>query len=120
TTTTTQPTTTSTTTTTTTPPSSSNLVPNPGVELGTSSPSSWFQIEFGPGDATHTWVSGGAHSGNRSVRTEYVNAPGAGSGAAWSFVEVPMGPNQPLLYKGWFKSNTTSEVLVVFTLANGT
>ena len=97
-----------------------NLVANPSLEQANGSvPASWVQVEFGPGNATHTYVTGDAHTGSRSARTQYSSTPGGGSGAAWSFATVPASASQTYRYTGWFKSNTTSEVLTVYTLSNG-
>jgi len=102
---------------------SGNVVQNPSLETNIGNPpvpTNWFQVAFGTGlQYSNTYVSGGAHLGTWSGRTEITAAPNAGSGAAWSMAQVPVSAGQTYTYSGWYKSSITSEVLAVFSSSTG-
>src|SRR4051794_5510309 len=46
------------------------LLPNPGAENGSASPTGWTNRRFGANSSFFTWVSDGGHSGSRSLRVD--------------------------------------------------
>jgi peptidoglycan/xylan/chitin deacetylase (PgdA/CDA1 family) len=104
------------------PPTSLGIVPNGDLEaanpLAPTLPANWQSGAWGTINATFSWPTGGAHSGTKATRidvTSYTNG-----GAKWSFDPQPVTPLKSYQYSSWYKSNRTTEILGVYTLANGT
>jgi hypothetical protein len=118
------PTTTSTTvpaTTTTVPAGSGGLINNPSVEIvdpaNSALPQSWAQSRWGTNTTSFTWVTGGAHTGNRFTRiamTAYTNGD-----AKWIFPYTPVTPSTSYTFTNWYKSTVATQLVVEVRTAAG-
>ncbi len=92
------------------------LVANPSMELGTTSPTSWNTGVFGVNTSTFTWSTNG-HTGSRSVRTD-VTALTSGD-AKWYFAPVVVSPSTSYNYSYWTRSTILTQILAEYTNAAG-
>lgn len=91
------------------------LVPNPSIESGTTTPTSWNTNTSGVNTSSFTWSTDG-HTGSRSLRRN-VTAFTSGD-AKWWFNPVAVSPNTTYTYSYWSRSTVDSQLLVEF--GNGT
>jgi hypothetical protein len=98
-----------------------NLLPNPSVESGSGSPSSWNQEGWTWGSTTRTynWQSGGAQNGSRSLRVAIANHQGGGGDAYWVNSAVTVEPNTTYRVTDYYKANTNHHVTAGVVLADG-
>jgi hypothetical protein len=95
------------------------MVPNGGLEIANgTTPASWRNDYWGSLRASFTYPTTGSHTGGRSVRVDvsrYTNG-----GAKWSFDPVTVAAGAQYNYSSWYKSNRTTEVLLVYRTSTGT
>ena len=103
------------------PPVSSNLIANPSVETpsttSTSLPASWLQGNWGTNTAAFSYPTTG-HTGTRSVEIQmnsYTNGD-----AKWYFAPVAVTAGDTYTYSDYYQSSVATDVMAVFTDANGT
>lgn len=93
-----------------------NLVSNPSVEEASGSdpnvPEAWQSDSWGTNTATHTYLNEG-YTGNRSVKTEITSY--TDGDAKWYFDSVPVSGNTTYTFKDYYRSNTTSGVVMEYT-----
>jgi peptidoglycan/xylan/chitin deacetylase (PgdA/CDA1 family) len=92
------------------------LVANPSMELGTTTPTSWSTGVFGVNTSTFTWSTNG-HTGSRSLRTD-VTALTSGD-AKWYFAPVTVSPSTSYTYSYWTRSTVVTQILAEYTNAAG-
>lgn len=108
-----------TTTTTTIPtPPATNLIPNPGFQLGSGNLiTSWSDGSWGTSTRTLTATSD-ARSGGRAAN---VTVSGYTDGdAKWAFMPISVTPGGTYTYTDWYKSTTTTSLDVAYIDATGT
>lgn len=89
-----------------------NLVANPSVESSNSTgsaPADWLSNSWGSLNASFTYANGG-QDGSRSVRVDVSNYQNGD--AKWYFNPVVVQPNKTYTYRTYYKSSTSSEVVV--------
>ncbi len=97
--------------------SAAETIPNPSVESGTTSPQSWITGIYGTNTSTFSWPNTGAHTGTRSLRVD-MTAHTSGD-AKWYFAPQPITGGALYRYVDWYRSNTSTEVMVQFELSGG-
>ncbi|WP_433206618.1 polysaccharide deacetylase family protein [Dactylosporangium sp. CS-047395] len=107
--------------TTTTPPpptTPGNLIANPSVETANgSAPSGWTSSTWGTNTTAFTYLSSGAHTGSRAVKTQITKYTSGDS--KWSPAAVSITPGKTYQYSNWYQSNVDSELDVEVTMADG-
>jgi len=108
--------------TTTPPPSGENLVPNPSVEtvdaLDNTKPLHWQPGAWGANTTQFTYLTNGAHAGSRALQTK-VTAYTDGD-AKWYFDPVAVTPDTQYRFSDYYKATVQTEVVVAFTMSDGT
>jgi peptidoglycan/xylan/chitin deacetylase (PgdA/CDA1 family) len=94
----------------------SQLVANPSMELGTTTPTSWSSGVFGVNTSSFTWSTNG-HTGSRSLRTD-VTALTSGD-AKWYFTPVTVSPSTSYTYSYWTRSTVVTQILAEYITAAG-
>jgi hypothetical protein len=95
------------------------LIANPSAESGSGSqPANWQKSGSGSNIRAFSWVSGGAQTGNRSLKVTVSNY--IRGDAYWSHPAVTAAGSTVYQYSDYYKSNTTSYVMAVLRRANGT
>jgi glucose/arabinose dehydrogenase len=104
-------------TTTPPPPPGDNLVLNPSLEEGTTSPLSWLQDFWGTNSRLFTYPVAGT-DGAKAVKVE-ITAFTDGD-AKWAFEHVAVTPGATYIYSDKYQSNVATSVIVEYKLVNGT
>jgi peptidoglycan/xylan/chitin deacetylase (PgdA/CDA1 family) len=100
-----------------TPVPNSNLIANPSIEQGTTSPLSWVSSSWGTNTTVFSYLSTG-HTGTKSLKAE---TSAYSSGAAnWYYVGVPAVAGKAYMYENWYQSDVTTEVDAEVTMQDGT
>lgn len=97
----------------------SNTVPNSSLEQSTSdkkAPLGWQKSSWGDNKAKFTYLSNG-HTGRRSVRVDLSRY--ASGDAKWYFDMQPLEPNGTYEFSDFYKSNTTSRVVLMIQHQDG-
>jgi peptidoglycan/xylan/chitin deacetylase (PgdA/CDA1 family) len=107
---------------TVTPPApGENLVPNPSVEtadpLDATRPLHWQAGAWGTNTTKFTYLATGAHTGSRAVQTK-VTAYTDGD-AKWFFDPIAVTPDTQYRFSDYYKATVQTEVVVAFTMADG-
>jgi peptidoglycan/xylan/chitin deacetylase (PgdA/CDA1 family) len=92
------------------------LVANPSMELGTTTPTSWNTGVFGVNTSTFTWSTNG-HTGSRSLRTDITSL--TSGDAKWYFAPVIVTPNTSYTYSYWTRSTVVTQILAEYINAAG-
>lgn len=102
-------------------PVNSNLITNPSLETPSATnpnrPDGWTGGSWGTNSATLSYLTNDAHSGTRSVKsaiTQYTNGA-----AHWITNTIPVTPGQLYDYSEYYMSNTTTQILAVFNMSDG-
>jgi peptidoglycan/xylan/chitin deacetylase (PgdA/CDA1 family) len=98
------------------PPPVGQLVTNPSMEVGTTTPTSWSTGVFGVNTSTFTWSTNG-HTGSRSLRTD-ITALTSGD-AKWYFAPVTVSPSTSYTYSYWTRSTVVTQILAEYINAAG-
>ena len=103
------------------PPTSLGIVPNGNVESASSTnsalPANWSQVSSGTNTAAFSWPTGGAHSGNKSLRIDTTSF--TSGGATWAFDPQPVTVGSSYKLDTWYSSTSKVEFLAVYTTAAG-
>jgi peptidoglycan/xylan/chitin deacetylase (PgdA/CDA1 family) len=96
-----------------------NLIKNPSVQIVASgNPANWSRVKWGTSTTSFFVATGGANSTNRSINVQ--NTTYAGGDARWAHADVAVTPNTSYTASVFYRSNTTTNLLVDTTLTNGT
>jgi peptidoglycan/xylan/chitin deacetylase (PgdA/CDA1 family) len=99
-------------------PSGAELVKNSGAETASGvNPATWSQNAWGTNTSRFSWVSGGAHSGTKSLRVE-VTSHQSGD-AKWLFQAVPVTGGKYYTFSDWYKSTASTAVSLGYARADG-
>ena len=94
-----------------------NLIVNPSVESGSSAgPSNWFQNTWGTNTAKFSYVTGGV-DGTHAVRID-ITSYGSGD-AKWYPTDAGVMPGKVYLFTDQYMATAPSELVVRYTLTNG-
>lgn len=94
-----------------------NLISNPGVETGATTPTSWLKGGYGTNVRTLTYPVEG-YTSAKAVRTD-IGSYSSGD-AKWYFVPVSVPQLTVLQYSDVYRSDVTSHVTVQFRKSDGT
>lgn len=100
-----------------TPPTEDNLILNPSLETGTTTPTNWNTGNWGSNTATFTYpVAGtvGARAAKISM-TAYTDGD-----AKWYFDKVAVQPNKDYVFSDSYKSNVDTQLVAEYTATDGT
>lgn len=94
-----------------------NLISNPSAESSTATgPDGWQSNDWGDNTASLTYANTG-HTGNRSLAVSMTSR--ASGDAKWMHAPVAVAANSDYTYTNWYKSSTTTEVDLQYTLSDG-
>lgn len=99
---------------------SANLVLNPSMETPSTdgkSPQNWQTAQWGTNTVQYNYLSSGAQNGSRSVKTT-INSFSSGD-AKWYFTPIVAKPGIQYYFSDYYKSSTTSEVVVRYMDISG-
>jgi peptidoglycan/xylan/chitin deacetylase (PgdA/CDA1 family) len=99
------------------PPATGNLIANPSVETGATTPTGWTGEKWGTNTTAFTYLSTG-HTGSHSVEAQ-ITAYTSGD-AKWAPTPVAVTPGKTYQYTSWYQSNVDTELDVEVTMSNGT
>jgi peptidoglycan/xylan/chitin deacetylase (PgdA/CDA1 family) len=92
---------------------SGELIVNPGLEVAAGDrPLAWYPDTWGSSTSTFTYVAGGAHGGERSVRVDVVGR--ADGDSKWVPDLVPVTGGSYYVYSDWYRSDVTTAVSVYY------
>jgi len=102
------------------PAPSANPIVNPSLETSSGSlPANWLSSSWGSNTAAFNYVSGGAHTGDKSAKltiSNYVNGD-----AKWYFTPITsLIQGSQYGFSAWYKTNTQPHVVVAYTDVAGT
>lgn len=99
------------------PPTNGNLIINPDLEVGTSSPVSWLTNSWGTNSSTHQYGSFGRNGskGAKTMVASYTNGD-----AKWYFEPVSVTAGSNYSYSHYYKSNTETQAVVQYINQNDT
>ena len=99
------------------PPSSNNLILNPSLESGSgSTPDHWLIGGWGTNSASYTYPVAG-QDGARAARVDITSY--TSGDAKWYNEAVPVTPGSEYNLSDYYRSNTTSEIDIEYTLSTG-
>ncbi|RJQ36125.1 hypothetical protein C4552_04160, partial [Candidatus Parcubacteria bacterium] len=103
---------------TNTAPDPSNLILNPSLEtLGTDgNPEHWFSNAFGQNDAVFSYPVAG-FNGASAARVDITTH--TDGDAKWYFADVPVTPGETYTLSHAYRSNTTTNITIVYTMSVG-
>src|SRR5262249_10324869 len=93
------------------------LITDPGAEIGAMAPQYWSDGSWGTSERTLTW-SDDAHSGTHSLRAEVTTY--AEGDAKWTPQLSPVAAGEYYTYSDWYKSDRSSAVSVYYEKSDGT
>jgi peptidoglycan/xylan/chitin deacetylase (PgdA/CDA1 family) len=95
-----------------------NLVANPSMETGTTTPTGWLTDKWGTNTATFTYKTNSGYQGTRSV---YVNMTQHTSGdAKWYFTPVTVTPGTTYTFSEAYESNVATSIVAMSLDSAGT
>jgi peptidoglycan/xylan/chitin deacetylase (PgdA/CDA1 family) len=102
------------------PPTITNGVPNSSVETPSNDPAipaAWFMGQWGTNTAKFEYLSGVAHSGNRSVK---VTLSSISSGdVKWYFTPQPIKENSGYTFSDYYQSDVSTSLMAQVKLVSG-
>ncbi|MDB5167569.1 MAG: hypothetical protein JWN26_714 [Candidatus Saccharibacteria bacterium] len=103
----------------TTPPSDpANLIANSSFETANGTdPASWNRGGWGTNTATLSYVTGGAHTGNRSIEAKISNYTSGDT--KWYATPVAVVPGSTYTYSDYYKSGVPTLIVAALTNTNG-
>lgn len=93
-----------------------NLISNPSLENGTTTPTDWFSSAWGTNDATFVYPVTG-HTGKGASVT--INNYTSGD-AKWYFKNIPVIPGKYYLFGDWYESSVGTHVVIEFQNTDST
>jgi peptidoglycan/xylan/chitin deacetylase (PgdA/CDA1 family) len=102
-------------------PPNGNLVPNNSVETADPNnqkvPLDWQSDSWGSNNASFSYLATGAHTGSRAVQVSISNySDGDGK---WYFDPVAVTPDTQYRFSDYFKATVATQVMVAFTMSDG-
>lgn len=98
--------------------STNNFVTNPSLEIANGTmPASWLSSSWGSNSASFEYISGDAHSGDKSAKVTLSNY--VSGDAKWYFAPLTtLTPGNEYTFSAWYKTNTQPHVVVTYVDSN--